>query len=347
MKKIICLLFVLIGMCGQNAYLYGASRDVHYISVKSLAKKYDMNHERDPITGREIFSCNGTKLILCSGMRTYLVNEDVGILEDYAKIVKGKLAVPYGDLRIIENKLKEIKENYLNDQCAIKKVVIDPGHGGKFKGARGANGVLEKDINLSVALKVKRLLEAKGICVVMTRTTDRHLSASLNEDLNRRVAVANREQPDLFISIHCNWAKQRSAKGFEVYYSKNKPLPDPKLKKMLSNPHGTLKIDSATRNILRHALRQEYHKETIEFSKQIQKEFKTLPTKDRGIRSANFRVIKGTKCPSVLVELDFISNKKMSKKLSGSSYQQEVASKLVKSILNYQNDIKKAEGFVR
>jgi N-acetylmuramoyl-L-alanine amidase len=317
-------------------------KNAPYISLKALSDKYDFQHESDGITGREIFSGSGTRIIICAGMMTALVNEKLLILEDYAKTINGEISVTSGDLEKIEKQITEYQTTYKKKEWGIRKIVIDPGHGGNFKGAQGTSGILEKEINLRIAHKLKLLLQSDGIKVIMTREKDNHLSPNLNEDLNSRVAIANREQPDLFISIHCNWAKQSSANGFEIYYCNDKPLPAYKSKKDNSG-----ELDSATRKIISYALREEFQQESLDFSREVQRIFDQLPTNNRGIHTADFRVIKQTECPAILVEVDFISNHTMCKKLSSDSYQCEIAQKLAKSIFNYQERLIATQGFAK
>lgn len=93
----------------------------------------------------------------------------------------------------------------------MKKIIIDAGHGGNDSGALGQE-LKEKDINLSVALKVKDLLKIQEIDVILTRETDKTLS------LEQRVVISNNNKVDAFISIHCN-SFNKSAKGIETYSS--------------------------------------------------------------------------------------------------------------------------------
>ncbi len=94
-------------------------------------------------------------------------------------------------------------------------VVIDAGHGGDDPGAIGAGGVHEKDVNLSVALKVATLLEQRGVAVLMTRQRDQFI------ELEERAAIANRHRADLFVSIHADSAPNHQAEGFTVYVSRS------------------------------------------------------------------------------------------------------------------------------
>ena len=94
---------------------------------------------------------------------------------------------------------------------AIKRIVIDPGHGGE-PGAISASGVTEKEITLDVALRLRRLLAGAPYEVLLTRDSDRAIP------LHKRVAFANENKADLFVSIHVNWMEPRSIRALETYY---------------------------------------------------------------------------------------------------------------------------------
>lgn len=91
---------------------------------------------------------------------------------------------------------------------AGRRIAIDPGHGGFFRGSLGVNGLTEAEVNLGVALRLRDLLVAQGAAVLLTRETDRDFltpaDSSLRSDLNARVAMANAFRPDLFVSVHHN-----------------------------------------------------------------------------------------------------------------------------------------------
>ena len=109
-------------------------------------------------------------------------------------------------------------ENIVSQRTeGVKVVVLDPGHGGKFPGAVWG-GVKEKDLTLSVALKLGALIEEgmPGVKVVYTRKTDKQLGDELIDDLQARADIANKSKGDLFLSIHVNASKDRSARGVET-----------------------------------------------------------------------------------------------------------------------------------
>lgn len=100
-------------------------------------------------------------------------------------------------------------------------IVIDPGHGGMWNNASASDGTLEKNVVLSVATYLKSYLENKGATVIMTRTSDAHLSNVLNTDLSMRADIANNNNADLFICIHANGSDDPSANGVETFYPGN------------------------------------------------------------------------------------------------------------------------------
>ena len=111
-----------------------------------------------------------------------------------------------------------------------KVIVIDPGHGGIDGGAKSENGVIEKDINLSISLKTKAALESKGYKVIMTRSEDvglytegKKVREKKIEDLGNRVKIKKENKCDAFISIHQNMFPQKNCKGAQVWSANNEP----------------------------------------------------------------------------------------------------------------------------
>lgn len=305
-----------------------------YITIAQLAQKYNLKHERDQLSGREVFSSNGYNIIASIGMAGLLINDKFTVLEQKLKSVNGQLALSSGDFSRVESILTEsyLKEARARAKGVIRKVVLDPGHGGDFRGCKARSGMCEKDVNLDVAKRLRALLEEQGVLVVMTRTADRSLSANLNEDLRARVEVGNREQPDLFLSLHCNWASNASVRGFEIYYS-----PENNVQPSLSARHiGQERPDDRqTQRALAYVLKDEYSRRTLEIARNFQKHMNKLPTKDRGVRKANFQVVKYSEYPSILVEMDFLSHKDAAADMSRSSYRQEMAERLRDAVISY------------
>ena len=180
-----------------------------------------------------------------------------------------------------------------------KVIVIDPGHGGIDGGAKSENGVIEKDINLSISLKTKAALESKGYKVIMTRSEDvglytegKKVREKKIEDLGNRVKIKKENKCDAFISIHQNMFPQKNCKGAQVWSANNEP--SQKLGKII----------------------QQKFKEEVD-----QKEYKIL---NDGYEGA-----------SVIVECGFLSNPEECELLGKEDYQNKTANTLANAIDEY------------
>jgi N-acetylmuramoyl-L-alanine amidase len=221
----------------------------------------------------------------------------------------------------------------------IRKVVLDPGHGGKDPGAIGPGGISEKEIVLSVAKKLAaKLKKEMGIEVVLTRTDDRFIP------LEDRTAIANSQEADLFISLHMNASPNGEARGVETYYLDNttdeasirlaarenatsrKSISD--LQFILSDMTQNMKLeDSVT---LAHRLQTALVATTGNHLREI---------KDLGVKKALFYVLVGARMPSVLVELFFISNRDEGRAMSQGQFQDAVVDSLYDGIQQYNHGV--------
>ena len=201
---------------------------------------------------------------------------------------------------------KDLEED-LEEITALqgKLIAIDPGHGGNDAGAIGPTGVMEKNVTLKVALELKKLLEAEGATVVMTRETDRTVSekgakASDIEELGARCAVGNRAGAHIFISIHADSFTRPEARGTTgYYYSKGSGA-------------GQRLADCIRRNLV-----------------------EQLGTPSRGTQPCNFYVVKNTDMPATLIELGFISNKEEEKLLDSKEGVRKAAQGILDGIEDY------------
>lgn len=200
----------------------------------------------------------------------------------------------------------------------IKRVVIDPGHGGHDPGTISTNRrFLEKNIALSVALKLGEAIsrEYPGIDIVYTRKTDRFIP------LNQRSEIANKCKADLFISIHVNGVSAKSASGSETFVMgpdrSNSNLEVSMLENSVIKLEGDdyeSKYEGFDPNnpesyIIFSLLQNAHLEQSLTFASLIQKHSAAGPIRvNRGIKQAEFLVLWKTTMPSVLVELGFISN---------------------------------------
>lgn len=159
------------------------------------------------------------------------------------------------------------------------KVLLDPGHGGKFQGAC-ANGAREADFTLRLAAMLAGYLRIAGYDVSMTRTGDDNLAHTVSEDLEARCAIERKLKPALFVSVHCNAAYAPDAQGFEVWTSPGETASD--------------KAAEAIINAFSKAFP----------SRRIRRD---LSDGDSD-KESKFRVLTGTLGAAVLVELGFLTN---------------------------------------
>ncbi len=217
----------------------------------------------------------------------------------------------------------------------IRKIVLDPGHGGKDPGAIGVGGVAEKDIVLSVAKKLAaKLKKEMGIQVVLTRNDDRFVP------LEDRTAIANAEDADLFISLHMNASPNSDAKGLETYYLDN--TNDEAAIRLAARENGTLRKDISDLQFILSDLTQNMKLEdSIALAHRIHGSLVSTMSKkmgdvrDLGVKKALFYVLVGARMPSVLVEMFFITNKTEGRAMTRSSYQRALAEALYQGVKEY------------
>jgi N-acetylmuramoyl-L-alanine amidase len=185
-------------------------------------------------------------------------------------------------------------------------IVIDPGHGGKDLGTTSPSGLEEKNLTLDVAKRLGLLLQERlGAHVVYTRDSDEFVS------LDERAAVANRTQADFLISIHGNSSPVESVRGVETYY--------------LRLPAASEKAASAARD-----LAADVHQGLLSGLAATHDGLR-----DRGVRQANFVVLRQAQMPAVLAEISFISNQKDAPRLKTASYREQIAKALYTGIVNH------------
>jgi len=221
----------------------------------------------------------------------------------------------------------------------IGRIVIDPGHGGHDTGTIGPTGLREKDVVLDVGLRLKKLLERKVGCeVVMTRSDDTFIP------LEERTAIANARAADLFVSIHANASRDRSARGIETYYLNFTSNPDALEVAARENATSQESVHQL-QDLIKKIVLTEKITESEEFARQLQKEVyrrtRQLSGKqrDRGVKKAPFVVLIGANMPSVLAEISFLTNPRDEKSLRRSDYRQKIAEALYQGILDYVNNL--------
>ncbi len=210
-------------------------------------------------------------------------------------------------------------------------VVLDPGHGGRDPGAV-ANGYREKDITLSVARKVKHILEKKyGLKVVMTREDDRFIS------LAERSLIARENRTLVFVSIHCNYSKNRRAMGPETYFLSTARTSHERAVELLENSVIRYEMEGRKDDIeyiVSDMLQNAFMKESQKLALSVHRHL-ARGRSDRGVRQAGFYVLRKIYAPSILVELGYLSSRKEARLLSDKNYQWELARRIARGISEY------------
>jgi N-acetylmuramoyl-L-alanine amidase len=217
----------------------------------------------------------------------------------------------------------------------IRRIVVDPGHGGKDPGAIGPSGLQEKDVVLSIGLLVARKLKDElGIDAVMTRSTDVFI------ELQERTAIANKVGADLFVSIHANASLNRRASGMETYYLNLAKTE--KAAQLAARENGTsLEKVSVLQAVLFDLMANYKLNDSAHLAEEVQKSlYKRISgqdplAKNLGVKQGPFYVLVGATMPSILVESAFISNPQEEAKLSDPKYLEQTAEGILDGVISY------------
>ncbi len=219
----------------------------------------------------------------------------------------------------------------------IKRIVLDPGHGGEDPGAVGRRGTREKVVVIDVARRLKKKLEKQGFEVILARDSDRFVP------LSDRSKCGNGRKADLFVSIHANSSPNRAACGLETYFLSEAKNDWERAVAARENAafqstdsNATLDAAGDVGLILADLAQNEYLVESSELAAKIQE--KAVPyarIKDRGVRQANFYVLRNNFMPAVLVECGFLSNKSEEKLLRQIDHRERLAEGISRGIVEF------------
>ena len=217
----------------------------------------------------------------------------------------------------------------------IARIVIDPGHGGHDTGTIGPEGVEEKNVVLDVGLRLRKLIQQRmGSEVVMTRSDDTFIP------LEERTAIANQRGADLFISIHANASRDKSARGIEVYYLNF--TSDPNSLEVAARENATSQESVyQLQSLIKKIALSEKIEESSEFARDVDQSLDRATAStgneqpDRGLKKAPFVVLIGANMPSILAEISFLTNPRDERLLSKSTYRQQIAEGLYQGLARY------------
>jgi len=225
----------------------------------------------------------------------------------------------------------------------VSFIVIDPGHGGKDPGAVGKAGLKEKNITLKIALYLEKKLKKKlsGVRVLLTRSNDRFIELSQRTDIAN--GLLRKNENGIFISIHVNSSLSNRISGYETFFlSPNPTNEEARNTAALENNVVILEEKSKSAN---KSYEDVDYIEAMMITTQIQKESSALAKSiqagmakhirsfgPRGVKKADFYVLRGVLMPAVLVEIGFITNKKEARYLNRSSHQEVIADGIAEGI---------------
>ncbi len=221
----------------------------------------------------------------------------------------------------------------------LRIVAIDPGHGGVDNGRVGVTGVLEKDVNLEVALMLRdRLVADLGLEVVLTRDSDVLIP------FDKRVEIANTAGADIFISVHCNGWYTQKAGGVETFFLAPARTEDEK--NLAREENSSIRFESPDLDpaavddldfILWDMVQNEYINESSGLAEIVQKELAdALDIRNRGVKQGGLRVLKGLMMPAVLVEIAFLSNPREEDLLMRREFREEFVRGVVEAMRRYR-----------
>lgn len=250
------------------------------------------------------------------GSQDLLINNIKFVLNDPVLELNGKPCFSRLDLcKLIDPVLRP---SYINTSSGFDTVVIDPGHGGHDSGARGIYGY-EKDFALKLAFNLKSQLEAEGIRVVMTRTTDTFIS------LGGRVQFANKIPNSIYVSLHFN-SGPSTGTGIETFALTPQGA---------SSVYGARTVDAYSfngnqRDSENIALATAIHASVVNHFKLV----------DRGVKRARWYVLKGLERPGVLFEGGFVTSPVDGRLIAADNFRREMAATLCQAIMNYKRALR-------
>jgi N-acetylmuramoyl-L-alanine amidase len=229
----------------------------------------------------------------------------------------------------------ELPPAFTSPASAIRTIAVDAGHGGDDEGARGAGGGKEKDLTLSVARRVKGIVEGRlGIRVILTRDDDR------NVPIDDRTAIANNNKADLFISLHANGSMRPSAAGVTIFRA---VFDGPAQAAANGGPERLPTFGGGLRDIelVPWDLAQTRHMDqSTAFAALLEQQFKgRIPLANRPTDAAPLRVLESANMPAVLIEMGYLTNTEQERLLASDAFQNAVAQSIYDAVIRFRDSL--------
>jgi N-acetylmuramoyl-L-alanine amidase len=235
----------------------------------------------------------------------------------------------------VDEVASELRSSIGRRASPIETIAIDPGHGGDDRGARGAGGVLEKDLTLTIARRIKAAIESRlGIRVLLTRDDDRDLP------LEDRTAVANNNKADLFISLHANASFRPATSGATIYYASFDPEA---ISTALAQVERVPTFSGAMRDLELVAwdLAQIHHlDQSTAFAALLEERLRDrVPLASRPVDSAPLGVLEPANMPAVLIEIGFLTNRDQERRISSGEFQNSFVQAITEAVVRFRDSL--------
>jgi N-acetylmuramoyl-L-alanine amidase len=283
---------------------------------------------------------NKITLDLMAGSRCLVVDkQDARWLDAAPVFSKGEAYVPASLLtRTLRPYYKRLAGSTTSSGGRV--IVLDPGHGGKDHGAHGHHGIIEKELTLDLARRVRSILSRRGYKVYLTRDRDTSVSLLSRSDKANDVGAA------AFVSIHANAVSgglQRKISGSETFYLSKAQSASAREAERVENSALKYEVNSAwgrlTQRVRRFFLGKHFERtraQSVSLAREVQRHVTRVAVgRDRGIKPANFSVLRNVYCPACLVEVGFISHPTDATYLNRSSYREKIATAVADGIVAY------------
>lgn len=327
------------------------NKGAKYVQLLDVTKIFDGTVKSDPLLKRMTVTIMNNEIVLNID-RTYLrVNNEEYVISNPPVNISGKIAVPLEFLteilpkvigkpvkldrekltlqidvkssRVSVDKVEPQKSEVVKPLVGTFKLILDPGHGGSDIGARSESGILEKDMNLLIAQRIKDILKnEQQIEVYITRNSDDQMA------LEDRANFANRLHGNLFLSIHFNWSFSKNASGFRIYVNSDRVRmgTEPELGEMLSKLREGR--DNASEKL-------RYLPQSRNLAKEIADSMNKIGLSGQYNSEAFLSMMDRLSMPGVLIELLYLSNPKDVEFISSEESINLLAQTLCDSLIAY------------
>jgi N-acetylmuramoyl-L-alanine amidase len=319
------VVFLFWPFCGVVAGAAVSINGVRYIGLESVAERLGMDRKWVQANREIVLYSDWTRLEFNADDRYFDLN-GTRVYLAYPVALRG------ADLYICESDFEAAVRPILTPQVhrsvpRLYRVVIDPGHGGKDPGARGAAKKLkEKDLALDISRRLQAKLAARGYSVSLTRDGDEFVK------LGTRAAIANRLRADLFLSIHLNAVGTTSVAGVETYAFT--PAGQPSTRSGGSRPADEKRYPGNRKDPWNALIGYYVQSELV----------KSLGARDRGLKRARWEVLKTLNCPGLLIETGFLTNPGEAQKMKDSRYRDKIADAIAQGVYRYQKTLNRIRG---